>query len=112
MREDAKFHVWLLSGYCSGYSVATVVGLNHKEGHVHLHIFFCTTVTVATQWPHNGHTVATGKTCMYDEAFLVAFTKSPRFTSGHCVAIVWPLCGHCHSCTKKCVQVHMAFFMV
>jgi hypothetical protein len=22
-------------------------------------------------------------------------TKSPRFTSGHCVANVWPLCGHC-----------------
>ena len=79
MREDAKFHVWLLSGYCSGYSVA-IVGLNHKEGHVHLHIFFCTRVTVATQWPHSGHTMATQwplvkrgdsvisikKKCMYD----------------------------------------------
>jgi len=50
MREDAKFHVWLLSGYCSGYSVA-IVGLNHKEGHVHLHTLFCTRVTVATVTP-------------------------------------------------------------
>ena len=58
MCEDAKFHVWLLSGYCNGYSVA-IVGLNHKEGHVHLHTLFCTRVTVATQWPHSGHTVAT-----------------------------------------------------
>ena len=23
--------------------------------------------------------------------------KSPRFTSGHCVATVWPLCGHCEA---------------
>ena len=48
----------LLSGYCSGYSVA-IVGLNHKEGHVHLLTLFCARVTVATQWPHSGHTVAT-----------------------------------------------------
>ena len=82
MREDAKFHVWLLSGYCSGYSVA-IVGLNHKEGHVHLHTFLYKSDsghTVATQWPHSGHTMATQwplvkrgdsvigikKKCMYD----------------------------------------------
>ena len=54
--------------------------------------------TVATQWPlvKRGDLVkAIKKDLSYIHFFLIPITESPRFTSGHCVAIVWPLCGHC-----------------
>ena len=71
------------------------------------------------QWPHSGHwkthsghTVATGENCMIEKSLkgysspelsFGVFHKSVFFTSGHCVATVWPMCGHCTFSSGHCV---------